>query len=64
MAERIILRAEDGMVLTNGTDYGKIIYAAEGADPSTYTQITEDEYDLILAQQEAEEAMTPDGEDE
>lgn len=55
MTERIILRAEDGMVLTNGTDYGKIIYLAEGVNPDTFHSITEEEYEAIMAEQEAEE---------
>lgn len=48
--ERIVLHADDGMVLTDGTVYGKIIYLAEGADPSAYRQITEAEYEEITAE--------------
>ena len=55
MAERTILRAEEGMVLTNGTDYGRIIYLAEGVAPDTFHSITEAEYEAIMAEQEAEE---------
>ena len=55
MAERIILRAEDGMVLTNGTDYGRIIYLAECVSPDTFYSITEAEYEAIMAEQEKEE---------
>lgn len=57
MAERTILRAEEGMVLTNGTDYGRIIYLAEGVAPDTFHSITEAEYEAIMAQQEAEEEI-------
>lgn len=56
MAERIILHAEDGMVLTNGTDYGRIIYPAEGVDPDTFHSITEAEYEAIMAEQETDES--------
>lgn len=55
MAERIILRAEEGMVLTNGTDYGRIIYLAEGVNPDAFHSITEAEYETIMAQQETDE---------
>lgn len=54
MAERTILRAEEGMVLTNGTDYGRIIYLAEGVSPDTFHSITEAEYEAIMAQQETD----------
>lgn len=57
MAERVILRAEDGMVLTNGDIYGRIIYLAEGGDPDAFHSITEEEYEAIMAEQEAEEEM-------
>ena len=48
MSERVILTADDGMVLTNGTDYGTVIYLAVGADPAAYYQITEAEYKAIM----------------
>ena len=52
MKQRIVLTAEDGMVLTDGTTYGKVIYLAEGADASAFREITEDEH----------KAMQPEGE--
>lgn len=52
--ERIVLTADEGMVLTNGTDYGKEIWLAEGADPSVYYQITEAEYNAIIESEQAE----------
>ena len=54
--ERVILTADDGMVLTNGTDYGKVIYLAEGADPSVYYQITEEQYNAMMESELAEDA--------
>lgn len=42
--ERKILTASDGMVLTDGKTYGKIIYLAEGADASAWREIPEEEY--------------------
>ena len=54
--ERVILTADEGMVLTNGTDYGTDIYLAEGTDPAAYRQITEAEYNAIAESELAEDA--------
>lgn len=45
---REILKASEGKILTNGIEYGKIIYLAIGADPSAYYEITEEEYNKIM----------------
>lgn len=42
--KRKTLTASDGMVLTDGKNYGKIIYLADGADESAWREIPEDEY--------------------
>lgn len=52
MKTRTTLYAEDGMVLTNGTDYGKIVHLAVDADASGWREITEAEYTGILAAME------------
>ena len=52
--ERIVLTANDGMVLTNGEIYGKEIYLGAGTDPNSYHEITEAEYEAIKAQKEKE----------
>ena len=41
--ERKILKASDGMILTNGEIYGSEIYLAEGVDASTFYEIPESE---------------------
>lgn len=41
MKERIVLYADDGKMLTDGTIYGKQIFLAEGADKSVYYEIPE-----------------------
>ena len=56
MVERKKLYADDGMILTNGTSYGKIIYLAVGEDEGTYYSITEAEYNDIMNSEQAEEA--------
>lgn len=54
--ERKILKASEGMILTNGKNYGKIIYLAEGADDGEWHEITDAEYDEIMNGEQAEEA--------
>ena len=51
-----ILYADDGMVYTNGTNYGRVIWLAEGADPAAYYQITEAEYNARMEGEQAEAA--------
>lgn len=51
MKVRNIIYADDGMVLTNGTDYGRIIYLADGVSAEDYHEITDAEYEAILAEQ-------------
>lgn len=45
---RVILRAGDGMVLTDGSTYGKTIYLAEGATGEAFYEITEDAYTQLV----------------
>ena len=45
--------ADEGMVLTDGNDYGKIIFLAEGQTADIFTEITEEEYQQKLAEEEA-----------
>ena len=56
MSERVVLTADPGMVYTNGADYGRVVYLAEGADPDAYHQITEAEYEASLESDLAEVA--------
>ena len=52
MKTRVTLYAEDGMVLTNGKEYGKIIHLAIDADASAYYEITEEEHQKIIESRE------------
>lgn len=55
MKQRIVLYATEGMVLTNGEHYGKVIFVAEGVSPNGYYEITEAEYQNILKEKEEQE---------
>ena len=48
MRTMVTLFADEGKVLTNGTEYGTTISLAEGADASVYHEITQEEYDEIM----------------
>lgn len=48
-----VIHAEDGMVLTNGEAYGKIVFLADGVDESSFHEITEAEYEEIRKREEA-----------
>lgn len=47
------LTASEGHILTNGTDYARMTFLAEGADPSAWYEIPEAEYERIMAEEEA-----------
>ena len=49
---RRILFANEGNVLTNGEIYGKVIYLAEGVDESNFYEITEQEYEQIMLEED------------
>lgn len=54
MKTREVLYADDGMVLTDGAHYGKVIFVGDGKSAEDYTEITEAEYETIMAEQENE----------
>ena len=47
MKTRTILYADEGMVLTDGTTYGKQIYLAEGSNGDAFYEITDTEYAAV-----------------
>lgn len=48
------LTASEGHILTDGTDFARETYLAQGSDPSKWYEITEAEYEQIMAEREAE----------
>ncbi|MBQ3557864.1 MAG: hypothetical protein IJA11_08745 [Oscillospiraceae bacterium] len=52
MQVRTVLYADEGTVLTNGKDYGNIIWLADGVSPDSYHPIPRAEYDAIMAEME------------
>lgn len=45
---RDYIEASEGMILTDGVTYGKMIFLAEGVDKSAFYEITEEEYNRIM----------------
>lgn len=54
---RIKLTASEGMVLTNGETYGKEIYLGVNDASENWREITDEEYNKILAEQESIEVV-------
>lgn len=57
---RVKLIASEGMVLTDGENYGKEVFLAVDADQSAWQEITQEEYDKILEEQEKESVLNED----
>ena len=48
---QITIRADEGMWLTDGENYGKTISLAEGISVDNYYEITNEEYEMVIAEQ-------------
>lgn len=55
MKQRTTLYADEGMMLTDGEHFGKIVHLEIGADASKWREITKEEYDSILAENGSKE---------
>lgn len=55
---RIVLSADEGMVLTDGKSYGSTALLAEGRSADEFWEITDEEYNTILATMTAEAEET------
>ena len=49
---QITIRADEGMWLTDGENYGKTMSLADGVTVDCYYEITNEEYEIIMAEQE------------
>lgn len=52
MKIRKTIYADEGKILTNGTDYAKVRHLFEGEDESLFYEITEEEYHRIMEENE------------
>ena len=52
---RMVLRASEGHMLTNGVAYGESVVLGVGDSPDNWSEITVEEYEAIMAKQESEE---------
>lgn len=50
---RIKLTASEGHILTNGENYGRIVYLASGDEGEKWYEITEAEYEEKMKEEEA-----------
>ncbi len=50
---RTKLIAEEGMVLTDGKTYGRVVFLPDGADASSYTEITDADLKEILYKEDS-----------
>lgn len=51
---QITIRADEGKWLTDGENYGKTISLAEGVTVDDYYEISNEEYETIIAKQSEE----------
>ena len=47
MKTRLILYAEEGMILTDGHTYGKTIFLSDEATEKDFREITQSEYEAV-----------------
>ena len=52
MKERKTLNASEGHIFTDGENYGRVVYLAQGVDGSKWYEITDEEYQRILEEKE------------
>ena len=48
----IMLTADEGKVLTNGSVYGRVIALGKGDNPADYYEISDREYKAVLQEEE------------
>ena len=53
MKQKVTLYAEEGKILTDGVHYARVAYLMAGDDGSAWHEIPVEEYNAIMAAQEA-----------
>lgn len=53
LANTVKLTASEGHILTDGENYGRIVYLASGDDGEKWYEITNEEYEAKMAEREA-----------
>lgn len=53
ISTRTVLHADEGMVLTDGTVYGRTVMLGDGRTAEEFHEITEAEYEAAIAEEEA-----------
>ena len=51
---RLKMKATEGMILTNGETYGRVVYLGSGDSPDNWHEITEEEYGKRMEAQNRE----------
>lgn len=54
---QIILKADEGKVLTNGEAFGKVVYLGDNDKPENWHEITEEEAAKLREEQAEEEEV-------
>ena len=57
MKTKVILYADEGKVLTDGESYGTTIYLGDGRSMEEFHEITQEEYERILKEEEEKDAV-------
>lgn len=52
MKIRKVITADDGLILTNGEIYGRVIFLADGQSAEDFHEITDEAYKEIMKDQE------------
>ena len=53
--KQIVLKAEEGKVLTNGTDFGKVVFVGKNDSQNNWQEITIEEANELQKLEESEE---------
>ena len=56
--------ADEGMILTDGEIYGRVIYLAKGRSADEFHEITEEEYNRLQEENAPEDLMIEESEGE